>query len=160
MAPSIALQDFDAVLFDLDGVLTTTRAVHAAAWKRTFDEFLGVWDARHGTKNLVFDERTDYALYVDGKPREAGTRDFLDARGIALPEGEPDSSPDEESVWGVANRKQLRVEEALERAGVEVFPGSVAWVRELRWSGLKTAVVSSSRNTTAILANAGISNLF
>jgi alpha,alpha-trehalose phosphorylase len=160
LGPVVTSEDFDAVLFDLDGVLTSTRGVHAAAWKRTFDEFLGSWDARHGTKNALFDERSDYATYVDGKPRQAGVSDFLEARGIELPEGEPDSAPEEESVWGIANRKQLWVEEELERAGVEVFPGSIAWVRELRWSGLKTAVVSSSRNTSAVLASAGITNLF
>jgi alpha,alpha-trehalose phosphorylase len=160
LQPVVTSDDFDAVLFDLDGVLVTTRAMHAAAWKRTFDEFLGSWDARHGTKNAPFDERTDYAIYVDGKPRQAGVRDFLDSRGIELSEGEPHASAEEESVWGVANRKDLLVEEEFERAGVEVFPGSVAWIRELRWSGLKTAVVSSSRNVTAVLEHAGITNLF
>ncbi|MBV9415284.1 MAG: beta-phosphoglucomutase family hydrolase [Solirubrobacterales bacterium] len=160
MGPVVTSEDFEAVLFDLDGVLTSTRAVHAAAWKRTFDEFLAGWDARHSTQNAPFDERADYAAYVDGKPREAGVRDFLDSRGIELPEGEPDSSPEEESVWGVANRKQRLVDEELERAGIEVFPGSVAWVRELRWSGLKTAVVSSSQNATTVLAHTGIANLF
>ena len=133
MRTVVTSEDFDAVLFDLDGVLVTTRAMHAAAWKRTFDEFLGSWDTRHGTKNALFDERTDYAIYVDGKPRQAGVRDFLDSRGIELPEGEPDSAPEEESVWGVANRKQLLVEEELERAGVEgarrlgVSPGRARW---------------------------------
>src|SRR6516165_462494 len=132
MAPSIELQDFDAVLFDLDGVLTTTRAVHAAAWKLSFDEFLTGWDAHQGTKTARFDESADYANYVDGKPRQDGVRDFLASRGIELAEGEPDSPPEEESVWGLGNRKQLLVEERLAQGGVEVFPGSVAWVRELR----------------------------
>ena len=160
MGPIVTPEDFDAVLFDLDGVLTSTRTVHAAAWKRTFDEFLGTWDARHGTTNPLFDERTDYVTHVDGKPRQAAVRDFLEVRGIELPEGEPDSSPAEESVWGVANRKQLLVEEEMARTGIEVFPGSVAWVRELRYLGLKTAVVSSSQNTGAVLSRAGITNLF
>jgi alpha,alpha-trehalose phosphorylase len=158
--PSIALQDFEAVLFDLDGVLTTTRTLHAAAWKHAFDEFLAAWDARRGTTSTPFDERADYASYVDGKPRQDGVRDFLASRGIELPEGGPDSPPEEESVWGLGNRKQLLVEAELERAGVEVFPGSVAWVRELREAGLKTGVVSSSRNCAAVLASAGITNLF
>ena len=158
--PLVRTDDFDAVLFDLDGVLTTTRTLHAAAWKRTFDDFLANWDVRHGTANLPFDVRRDYATYVDGKPRQEGVRDFLRARGIELPEGGPDSAPEERSVWGVANRKQLLVDEELQRTGVEVFPGSVAWVRELRWAGLKTAVVSSSRNCAAVLEYAGITNLF
>jgi alpha,alpha-trehalose phosphorylase len=152
--------DFDAVLFDLDGVLTTTRAVHAAAWKHTFDKFLSDWDARHGTVSAPFDDRTDYATYVDGKARQDGVRAFLAARGIELPEGQPDASPQEDSLWGVGNRKQLRFEVELEQTGVDVFPGSVAWVRELRSAGLKTAVVSSSRNCASILARAGITDLF
>jgi alpha,alpha-trehalose phosphorylase len=159
MVPSIELGDFDAVLFDLDGVLTTTRAVHAAAWKYSFDEFLAAWDAQHGTKTARFDESADYANYVDGKPRQDGVRDFLASRRIELPEGDPDSPPAEESVWGLGNRKQLLVEERLAQ-GVEVFPGSVAWVRELRAAGIKTAVVSSSRNCAAVLRYAGISDLF
>ena len=160
MAPSITLQDFDAVLFDLDGVLTTTRAVHAAAWKRAFDEFLEDWDARHGTSTEPFDDHADYAAYVDGKPRQDGVRDFLVSRGIELPEGGPDDAPDQETVWGLGNRKQLLVEEELQHTGVEVFPGSVAWVRELREAGLRTAVVSSSRNCAAVLDITGIANLF
>jgi alpha,alpha-trehalose phosphorylase len=160
MGPAVSAEDFDAVLFDLDGVLTTTRAVHAAAWKHTFDQFLASWDASHDMISAPFDERSDYATYVDGKPRQEGVRDFLASRGIELPEGDPGSPPEEESVWGVGNRKQLLVEQELERSGVEVFPGSVAWVRELRWAGLKTAVVSSSRNCASVLAYAGITNLF
>jgi alpha,alpha-trehalose phosphorylase len=160
MAPAIELGDFDAVLFDLDGVLTTTRAVHAAAWKHSFDEFLVEWDTEHDTRTARFDESADYANYVDGKPRQDGVRDFLASRGIKLPEGEPDSPPEELSVWGLGNRKQLLVEERLAQGGVEVFPGSVAWVRELREAGIKTAVVSSSRNCAAVLTYAGISDLF
>jgi alpha,alpha-trehalose phosphorylase len=159
VAPSIELGDIDAVLFDLDGVLTTTRAVHAAAWKQSFDEFLAEWDTEHGTRTARFDDSADYANYVDGKPRQDGVRDFLASRGIELPEGEPDSPPEEVSVWGLGNRKQLVVEERLAQ-GVEVFPGSVAWVRELRDAGIKTAVVSSSRNCEAVLKYAGISDLF
>jgi alpha,alpha-trehalose phosphorylase len=160
MPSSVSLDDFEAVLFDLDGVLTSTRSVHAAAWKRTFDDFLLTWDARHGSGGGRFDEQTDYAAYVDGKPRQEGVRGFLASRGIELPEGTADSRPEEESVWGLGNRKQLLVEDQLERTGVEVFPGSIAWVRELREAGLKTAVVSSSRNCERVLTHAGITNLF
>lgn len=159
MAPSIELRDFDAVLFDLDGVLTTTRAVHAAAWRQSLDEFLDVWDAHHGTSTPRFDDQADYASYVDGKPRQDGVRDFLASRGIELPEGNLGSPPGEESVWGLGNRKQSLVEEQL-RQGVEVFPGSVAWVRELRAAGIRTAVVSGSRNCALVLKYAGISDLF
>ncbi len=160
MASPVSRQDFDAVLFDLDGVLTTTRTVHAAAWKRTFDDFLAQWDAAHGTTTAPFDDHADYAAHVDGKSRQDGVRDFLESRSIRLDEGSPDSPPDEDSVWGLGNRKQERVEDELRRSGVEVFPGSIAWVRELREAGLKTAVVSSSRNCAAVLEYAGITNLF
>jgi alpha,alpha-trehalose phosphorylase len=156
----LPLDDIDAVLFDLDGVLTTTRTVHVAAWKDTFDEFLSAWDEQHGTSTTPFNNVDDYIAHVDGKPRQDGVRDFLASRGIRLPEGTPDSSRDEVSVWGLSNRKQERVEAELERMGVEVFPGSVAWVRELREAGMKTAVVSSSRNCAVVLEYAGITNLF
>jgi alpha,alpha-trehalose phosphorylase len=153
-------EHFDAVLFDLDGVLTSTRRVHAAAWKATFDELLRQWDRVHHTVSPAFDEDVDYATYVDGKPRQDGVRDFLAARGIHLPESTPDAAPEEESVWGVGNRKQLHVEAALARMGVDVFPQSIAWVRALRAQGLRTAVVSSSRNCATMLDIAGITDLF
>ena len=160
MPSAVALPDVDAVLFDLDGVLTTTRTVHAAAWKRTFDAFLATWDTSHQTSTVPFDERSDYDVYVDGKPREEGVRDFLASRSITLPEGGPDSPPTEDTVWGLGNRKDRLVGEELQRTGVQAFPGSVAWIRELREAGVKTAVVSSSRNCAAVLEYAGIANLF
>ncbi|MDG6106308.1 HAD-IA family hydrolase [Dactylosporangium aurantiacum] len=160
MSRPVTHTDYDAVLFDLEGVLTATRSVRAAAWRRTFEEFLSAWDAGHGTRTTRFDERTDYAAHLDSRPCHHGVRDFLSSRGIELPEGSPDARPEEESVWGVSNRERLIVGDELERAGVEAFPGSVAWVRELREAGLRTAVVSSSRDCAAILRRAGIANLF
>jgi alpha,alpha-trehalose phosphorylase len=160
MAARVVHADVDAVLFDLDGVLTTTRSVHAAAWKDTFDALLEQWDAEHGTTTPRFDVVHDYAALVDGRPREQGAGMFLDSRGIVLPLGSPDSPSQELSVWGVANRKQDMVEAELERVGVEPFPGSVAWVRELRKAGVRTAVVSASRNATRVLDYAGIATLF
>jgi alpha,alpha-trehalose phosphorylase len=160
MPSPVTPETFDAVLFDLDGVLTSTRTVHAAAWKRMFDQFLHSWDERHGSQSAPFDERSDYAAHVDGKARQEGVQDFLASRGIALPDGTPESEPEEESSWGLGNRKQLLVEDELQRSGVQVFPGSIAWVRELREAGLRTAVVSSSRNCAAVLESAGITNLF
>ena len=160
MPTPVAITEIDAVLFDLDGVLTTTRAVHAAAWKDTFDAFLTSWDAEHGTSTAPFNEVDDYVAHVDGKPRQDGVRDFLASRGIELPEGEPEASREEVSVWGLSNRKQELVEAELERLGVEVFPGSIAYVREIREAGVRTAVVSSSRNCASVLEYAGITNLF
>jgi len=160
MPSVVTAEDFDAVLFDLDGVLTTTRAVHSAAWEQTFNGFLDAWDALHGSSTPRFDEQSDYAVYVDGKPREAGVRDFLASRGITLPGGGPDSPPTEDSISGLADRKEQLVDAELEHLGVQAIPGSIAWIRELREDGIKTAVVSSSRNCAAVLESAGITNLF
>ncbi|MET8151297.1 HAD family hydrolase [Actinoplanes sp. NPDC049668] len=160
MPSSVALDDFEAVLFDLDGVLTATRPLHAAAWKRTFDDFLRSWDAGHGSSSDWFDEASDYATYVEGRSRQEGVRGFLAARGIELSEGSPDSPPGENSVWGLGNRERALVDDEVQRTGVEVFPGSVAWVRELREAGLKTAVVSNSGNFARVMDRAGITNLF
>ncbi|NLE74557.1 MAG: beta-phosphoglucomutase family hydrolase [Actinobacteria bacterium] len=156
----VAPDRFDAVLFDMDGVLTTTSRMHASAWKRTFDDFLDAWDAIHGTDTPRFSIADDYAATVDGKPREDGVRDFLLSRGILLPVGEEEDSITEWSVHGMAKRKQEFVEEALREEGVEVFPGSIAWLRELRDVGMLTAVVTSSRNCEEVLEAAGIQDLF
>ncbi len=160
MEPREIYERFKAVLFDLDGVLTTTARLHSAAWQQTFDEFLERWDQEHGTTTARFSPAEDYRAYVDGKPRYDGVRDFLASRDIHLPEGDVDSPPDQDSVHGIGNRKQLLVESALHTEGVEAFPGSVAWVRELQARGLATAVVSSSQNCTEVLEAAGIADLF
>jgi len=132
---------YDAVLFDLDGVLTDTAALHAACWKRTFDEVL----------DEPFDAERDYLAHVDGKPRHAGVRDMLRARGV---------EPGDGMVDAIADRKQALVERALAEEGVEAFPGSVALVRRLRRAGVRTAVVSSSANCDDVLHAAGIAELF
>jgi alpha,alpha-trehalose phosphorylase len=132
---------FDAVLFDLDGVLTSTTPLHAACWKQAFDEVLPE----------PFDIERDYFAHVDGKPRHDGVRDMLLARGI-------DPSP--ELVDRIADRKQALVDRALERDGVTAFPGSVRWVKQLRGDGVFTAVVSASANCGAVLRAAGIAALF
>jgi alpha,alpha-trehalose phosphorylase len=136
---------FDAVLFDLDGVLTSTAALHATAWKRTFDAMLAPWGQE------PFDLERDYPDHVDGKPRADGVRDFLASRGITL---------DDASVQTIAARKQRHFDHVLDRSGVEAFPGSVRWVRHLRALGLSTAVVSSSANTDRVLRAADITALF
>ncbi|MBO0845189.1 MAG: beta-phosphoglucomutase family hydrolase [Nocardioides sp.] len=156
---AVTPDEFDAVLFDLDGVLTTTATLHAIAWRSTFDTFLDEWDAAHGTTTPRF-EVADYATHVDGKQRQDGVRDFLASRGITLPPGSPDDPPSTTSVWGLGNLKQERVVAELTSGNIDVFPGSIAWVRELREAGLKTAVVSSSQNCAAILDQVGITNLF
>ena len=156
----VSTDRFDAVLFDLDGVLTDTARLHAACWKTTFDDFLRGRALDRGEEFRPFDIETDYHAYVDGKPRFDGVRDFLHSRDIELPEGEPDASPDEESVCGVGNRKNRMVTQAIRTQGVESYPESIAWLRRVRAAGLKTAVVSSSSNCQEVLQAAKIEDLF
>jgi beta-phosphoglucomutase family hydrolase len=144
----------------MDGVLTRTATVHAAAWKSAFDEFLRGWADRTGNPFVPFDTVADYDRYVDGKPRLDGTRSFLASRGITLPEGTPDDPPDAPTVHGLSNRKNALVQAIMAREGVEVFPGSLRYVRAVREAGLRRAVVSSSANTAQVLTAAGISELF
>jgi len=157
MSPRIGPPRHDAVLFDLDGVLTATASVHAAAWKRAFDAFLAEWTHCGLGPQAPFAIECDYVAYVDGKGREDGVRAFLASRGIRLPEGD---AAEAWSVNGIAHRKQAYVQEVLERDGVEAFPGSVRWVRELLQSGIRTAVVSSSANCAQVLQAARIDELF
>lgn len=147
-------------LFDLDGVLTRTAKVHAAAWKEMFDDFLRQRADREGTVFVPFDAVHDYDEYVDGRPREDGVRTFLAARGIELPEGAPDDPPDRETVNGLGTRKNNLVLRKIREDGVEAYEGSVAYVHAVRDAGLRTAVVSSSANCRDVLAAAGIENLF
>jgi alpha,alpha-trehalose phosphorylase len=153
IAPVVTLspRDYDAVLFDLDGVLTKTARVHAAAWKKLFDGFLQQHAALTGEPFVPFDIVADYRRYVDGKPRYDGVRDFLASRGVRV---------SEEQVRDIGDRKQALVEKALAGESVEAFPGSVRWVRHLRDEGVRTAVVSSSTNATDVLRSAGIDGLF
>jgi len=146
---------FRAWLFDLDGVLTRTADVHAAAWKATFDPFLD-----HEGLSPAFDLVGDYLTYVDGRPRADGVRAFLRARGIELPEGDPGDPPGAWTVAGIAASKNARFREVLARDGVAVFDGTLAVVRGLRARGVATAVVSASANTRSVLAAAGIADLF
>lgn len=149
-----------ACLFDLDGVLTRTASVHAAAWKEMFDGFLRERAGRTGEPFTEFDPVHDYGRYVDGKKREDGTRSFLESRGITLPEGDPDDPPEAETVRGLGNRKNALVLKLIEEKGVETFDGSIDYVRAARKAGLKTAVVSSSANTVQVLRTVGITDLF
>lgn len=151
---------FDAVLFDLDGVLTATAKVHAACWKRMFDEYLRMREAKTGELFRPFEIQTDYKTYVDGKPRYDGVRDFLKSRAIDLPEGNPDDPPDSATVCGLGNRKNHMINDVLQSEGVEPYEGSIALVRELRRQGMKTAVVSSSQNCLAVLQAAKMADLF
>jgi beta-phosphoglucomutase family hydrolase len=149
-----------AFLFDLDGVLTKTAVVHAAAWKRMFDEYLRERAKRSGEEFVPFDTDEDYGEYVDGKPRLDGVRSFLASRGIELPEGDPDDPPSAETVAGLGNRKNEIVLRLIREQGVEAYPGSVRYLKAARESGLRRAVVSSSTNCKDVLEAAGIEEYF
>src|SRR5262245_35089490 len=147
----ISRDKYDAVLLDLDGVITDTASIHAACWKQMFDEYLQKRATQRGEAFRPFDLVTDYRLYVDGKPRFDGVRDFLASRGIQLPEGHPDDPPQLETVGGLGNRKNDLVNEAIEDKGVKPYAGSVQFVHHLRRHGFKIAVVTSSQNCAAVL---------
>jgi beta-phosphoglucomutase family hydrolase len=147
-------------LFDLDGVLTKTAKVHAAAWKQMFDSFLRDRSAHDGTPFVPFDPVADYDDYVDGKPREDGTRDFLAARNITLPAGTPDDAPDAQTIHGLGNRKNEILLAMIRSDAVEAYDGSVRYVRAVRDAGLRRAVVSSSANCRDVLRAAQIEDLF
>ena len=149
-----------ACLFDLDGVLTQTATVHAAAWKETFDAYLAERARRTGEPFVPFDAVREYDLYVDGRPRADGTRTFLQSRGISLPEGQASDPPGAETVHGLSNRKNQILLERLRTGGVTVYPGSLRYLRAVREAGLRRAVVSASANTRQVLESAGIADEF
>ena len=148
-----------ACLFDLDGVLTQTAKVHAAAWKETFDAYLRERSGRTGDRFVEFDDN-DYDTYVDGKARADGVRSFLASREITLPEGDPDDPPSAETVNGLGNRKNSLLLRRIRESGVEAYPGSVRYVKAAAAAGLRRAVVSSSANCHDVLVAAGIDQLF
>jgi beta-phosphoglucomutase family hydrolase len=161
MVTALGLPDSIRVcLFDLDGVITRTALVHAKAWKDTFDSYLRARSAETGEPFVEFDAGEDYNLHVDGKPRAAGVRDFLASRGITLPEGTHDDPVDAQTVNGVGNLKNAAVQRRIHQDGVEVYDGSVRYVRTAIDAGLKTAVVSSSANTREVLTVTGLLDLF
>jgi len=147
-------------LFDLDGVLTKTATVHAAAWKEMFDAYLRQRAAREGEEFVPFDADADYGEYVDGKPRYDGVRSFLASRGIELPEGDADDPPSAETISGLGNRKNEIVLRKIREEGVEAYEGSVRYLEAARKAGLHRAVVSSSTNCRDVLAAAGIEEFF
>jgi beta-phosphoglucomutase family hydrolase len=149
-----------ACLFDLDGVLTDTATVHAAAWKEMFDEYLRRRAERDRAPFVPFDADRDYHAYVDGKQRYDGVRSFLASRGIEVPEGSPSDAPGRETIQGLANSKNELVVARLRGGGVVPFPGSLRFVEAVRAAGLACAVVSASANCRDVLRSAGIEELF
>jgi beta-phosphoglucomutase family hydrolase len=154
---TITKDRFDAVLFDLDGVITATAKVHAACWRKMFDEFLR---RRPDEPFESFNIQTDYPTHIDGKLREDGVRSFLQSRGVYLPEGDSAEPPSYETIHGLGKVKDLMFKEILYEKGVEVYEGAVELVKQLRGQGIKTAVVSASKNCKAVLEAASIGHLF
>ena len=149
-----------ACLFDMDGVITQTAKVHDAAWKEMFDAFLRDWSASHDEPFVPFDPVDDYDRYVDGKPRLEGTASFLESRGIKLPMGEESDAAGTPTIWGLSNKKNDLIQQVIARDGVQAYEGSVRYVTAVREAGLRTAIVSSSANTEAVLKAAGVDGLF
>ena len=144
-----------AVVLDLDGVITKTAKVHRKAWKQMFDKFLG----KHSDKQDLF-TNNDYTNYVDGKPRYEGVKSFLQSRNIDLPFGKPEDKPGDETMSGLGNRKNELFLELIKEKGVEIYPNAIRQIKDWREHGIRTAVVSSSKNCKFVLENAGISDLF
>lgn len=159
-ARSVTRELFDAVLFDLDGVLTDTASLHARCWKQVFDELLARRARERGESFRPFDRDEEYRAQVDGKPRLDGVRDFLASRGVSLPEGSPGDPADADTVHGVARRKDALIGRALRAGGIEPYPGSVRWLDALRDAGVATAVVSSSHHCEEVLDAAGLAERF
>jgi beta-phosphoglucomutase family hydrolase len=154
------LSGYDALLFDLDGVVTRTATVHARAWRALFDEFLRLWADEHTTPFQPFDIGLDYIRYVDGKRRYDGVASFLESRGIKLPWGQPRDSPDQRSVCGLGNRKDAYFLQALDQQGIDVFDDAVVLLDAVRAAGKRVAVVSASEHCDAILARVGLLDRF
>jgi len=159
-SPIISASQFDAVIFDMDGVVTQTAHVHAAAWKKMFDSYLQQRSERTGEPYEPFSIEKDYTRYVDGKPRYDGVRDFLKSRGIELPEGDPEDGPDEETIRGLGNRKNSFFQEVLEEQGAECYETTVGLIHQLRQAGIKSAVISASKNARKVLKAANVHDLF
>ena len=151
---------FEAVIFDLDGVITKTALVHARAWKSVFDEYLRLREKRNNEPFREFTHEVDYLTYVDGKPRYDGVRSFLESRGIHIPFGDPSDTPDKETICGIGNKKNVAFLQLIKKQGVDVYPTTIQFIKELKEAGIPSGVISSSKNGRHILQSAGIENLF
>ena len=156
---SISCEIYDAVIFDLDGVVTQTVKVHAASWKKLFDDYFQTLTSHH--QNLEsFDIKTDYLKYIDGKPRYVGVKSFLRSRGIVLDYGDPEDPTDRETICGLGNYKDRLFREHLKHQGVEIYPSTVNLIHALRSKQILTAIVSSSKNCSTVLEATNLSGLF
>lgn len=152
--------NFDAVIFDMDGVITQTAAVHSLAWKKMFDEYLHYRENKYREPFHEFTHAADYLSFVDGRPRYMGVEAFLKSRGINIPFGEPRDEPGKETVCGLGNRKNEFFNKVLEEDGVGVYDSTIKLIEELLRRGVKLGVATSSKNGAPILESAGIAGLF
>lgn len=151
---------FDAVIFDMDGVITKTALTHALAWKKMFDEYLRKRETEHNEKFVEFTHAGDYLPFVDGKPRYKGVASFLESRGIEIPFGNPSDLPGDETCCGLGNRKNEAFNEVLEKEGVLVYQSTVDLIYELKKAGIKLGVASSSKNCKPVLERVDLLNVF
>ena len=158
--PNLAALDLDAFIVDLDGVVTHTAEEHAVAWKQLFDDFLRKQAERDGKPFVEFDMGRDYNTYVDGMPRYDGVKTFLESRGVDLAYGSPADPPERETICGLGNRKNLLFQEVVRTQGVEVFDTTVTLLKKMRAAGIRTAVVSSSKNCRMVLESVDLMPLF
>ena len=154
--PHNSSYSFEAVIFDLDGVVTKTALVHAAAWKAMFDEYLQLRQERDGDPFIEFTHEKDYLPFVDGKPRYKGVESFLESRGITIPFGSPEDDADQETICGLGNKKNTKFTEVLKKEGVQEYPSTVRLIRQLKESHIHVGVASSSKNCALILEMTGL----
>jgi beta-phosphoglucomutase family hydrolase len=150
----------EAVIFDMDGVITKTALTHAHAWKKMFDDYLHKREAKYSEPFVEFTHAGDYLPFVDGKPRYKGVKSFLESRGIDIPFGDPTDEPGTDTVCGLGNQKNIAFNEVLENDGVEVYPSTIALINELKAAGIKLGVASSSKNCKPVLERVNLLDIF
>lgn len=151
---------FDAVIFDMDGVITRTAAVHSRAWKEMFDDYLRRHAAREGGAFREFTHEGDYLRYVDGRPRYQGVEQFLLSRGIVLPHGAAGDASAAETICGLGNRKNELFNAILARDGAGLYDSTIALIAQLRAAGRAVGLATSSRNSALVLEKVGVASLF
>jgi beta-phosphoglucomutase family hydrolase len=158
--PALAMLNFGAVIFDMDGVVTKTASIHSLAWKNMFDEYLRRRERNHGEPFREFTHASDYLPYVDGRPRYKGVETFLKSRGINIPLGTPEDDPQTETICGLGNRKNEFFNRLVEESGVGLYDSTLKLIKELRNHGVRVGLATSSKNGDYVLKKAGILHLF
>ena len=150
----------EAIIFDLDGVITNSTPLHSAAWKEMFDHFLKDWTEENNLPFREFSHQTDYLVYVDGKPRYIGVKSFLESRGVLLPFGDPSDLPGQDTICALGNQKNIIYNQLLTDQGVEIYKTSVEFVQQIKEAGISLGLATSSKNAARVLEIAGLEDLF